>query len=141
MTKKHNLKRSIFNKKSSNKNKKKSKKTIKKHIVRDDKYNIYENTKGSNNFKYIKMPYIQTSQIESKNLLLPLKNIETNKESVNTEKSVVKSINETIKLEKNNKLDPKKDFYTYVNYKWMKQQDIVLNYEKYYFIKFIFRKY
>ena len=130
MTKKNKV-----NKKYTYKYSKKNKKTIKKNIVKDDKYNIYENTKGSDNFKYIKMPYIETSKIDSKDLLVKLKNINTNKDSINTEKSVVKLLDETEKLEKTNKLDPRKDFYTYVNYSWMKQQDIVLDYEKYYFIK------
>jgi putative endopeptidase len=130
MTKKNKV-----NKKSTYKYSKKNKKTIKNRIVKDDKYNIYENTKGSDNFKYIKMPYIETSKIDSKDLLMTLKYIKTNKDSINTEKSVVKLLDETEKLEKTNKLDPRKDFYTYVNYSWMKQQDIVLDYEKYYFIK------
>jgi predicted metalloendopeptidase len=130
MTKKNKV-----NKKASYNNRQKNKGTIKKRIVRDERYNIYENTKGSGSFKYIKMPYIETSKIDSGDLLSRLKNIETNKESINTEKSVVKLLDETDKLEKKNKLDPRKDFYTYVNYAWMKQQDIVLNYEKYYFIK------
>ena len=130
MTKKNKV-----NKKASYNNRQKNKGTIKKRIVIDERYNIYENTKGSGSFKYIKMPYIETSKIDSSDLLSRLKNIETNKESINTEKSVVKLLDETDKLEKKNKLDPRKDFYTYVNYTWMKQQDIVLNYEKYYFIK------
>jgi len=130
MTKKNKV-----NKKASYNNRQKNKGTIKKHILRDERHNIYENTKGSGSFKYIKMPYIETSKIDSNDLLLRLENIETNKESINTEKSVVKVLDETDKLEKKNKLDPRKDFYTYVNYTWMKQQDIVLNYEKYYFIK------
>lgn len=128
-------KRNKVNKKASYNSRQKNKGTIKNRIVRDERYNIYENTKGSGSFKYIKMPYIDTSKIDSSELLSRLKNIETNKESINTEKSVVKLLDETDKLEKKNKLDPRKDFYTYVNYAWMKQQDIVLNYEKYYFIK------
>jgi predicted metalloendopeptidase len=130
MTKKNKVKDKIIYRSKQN-----NKKNTKKKIARDSKYNVYENTKGSNNFKYIKMPYIETSKIDSKDLLLPLSNIETNKESINTEKNVVKLINEVEQIEKKNKLDPRRDFYTYVNYSWMKQQDIVLNYEKYYFIK------
>ena len=39
------------------------------------------------------------------------------------------------KIVKQNGISPKKDFYTYVNFAWMKQQDIVMDYKNYYFIK------
>ena len=59
------------------------------------------------------MPYIDTELIESKYLLYPLKNIETNKESINTEQSLKDELLYIEKVEKENKLSPKKDFYTY----------------------------
>jgi hypothetical protein len=74
MTKKNKVKDKIVYKHKQN-----NKKNTKKKIVRDSKYNVYENTKGSGSFKYIKMPYIETSKIDSKDLLLPLSNIDTNK--------------------------------------------------------------
>jgi len=81
------------------------------------------------------MPYINTELIESKFLLYPLKNIETNKESVNNELSLKEELLNIEKIEKENKLSPKKDFYTYVNYAWMKEKSIVMDYKNYYFVK------
>ena len=106
-----------------------------KKIRKSIEFNRYEGSKGSVNFNYIKMPYINTSVVESKNLLVPLKYIGTNKDSINTEVSVSNVLDNIKKDEKQNHLNPKKDFYTYVNYAWMKEQDIRLNYEKYYFVK------
>ena len=99
------------------------------------KYNKYENTRVTKNFKYIKMPYVNTELLESNFLLSPLKNIKTNKESVDTQKSLFEEFNDIEKIEKENNLSPKRDFYTYVNYAWMKKQDIVMDYKNYYFIK------
>ena len=117
----------------SNKNMSKLKNKTKK--IKSIEFNKYEGSKNSMRFKYVKMPYLNTSVVDSKNLLIPLKYIDTNKESIDTEKSV-SYILETIKRdEKINKLDARKDYYTYINYSWMKEQDVKLNYEKYYFVK------
>jgi len=121
----------------SNKNMSKIKNSLKNKTkkIKSIEFNKYKGSKNSRGFKYIKMPYLNTSIVESKNLLIPLKYIDTNKESVDTEKSV-SYILETIKRdEKINKLDARKDYYTYVNYAWMKEQDVKLNYEKFYFVK------
>ena len=103
--------------------------------IKNIKFNKYENTKVARNFKYIKMPYVNTELLESKFLLSPLKNIKTNKESIDTEQSLFQEFNDIEKIEKENNLSPKKDFYTYVNYAWMKKQNIVMDYKNYYFIK------
>jgi predicted metalloendopeptidase len=87
------------------------------------------------NFKLIKMPYINTELVESKYLLWPLKNIHTNKESVDNEQSLLEEANNVEKIQKEYKLSPKKDYYTYINYAWMKAQNIVMDYKNYYFIK------
>ena len=68
-------------------------KTVKRKLksrknIKNIKFNKYEKGKIYKNFKLIKMPYINTELIESKFLLYPLKNIQTNKESVNTELSL-----------------------------------------------------
>ena len=98
-------------------------------------FNKYENTKVHKNFKLIKMPYINTKLVESKYLLWPLKNIHTNKESVDNEQSLLEEANDVEKIQKEFKLSPKKDYYTYINYAWMKAQNIVMDYKNYYFIK------
>ena len=98
-------------------------------------YNKYDKMKATRNFKLIKMPYINTDLIETKFLLSPLKDIKTNKESIDTQKSLEDEFDNIEKIEKENKLDAKKDFYTYVNFAWMKKQNIVMNYKNYYFIK------
>jgi len=81
------------------------------------------------------MPYINTKLVESKYLLWPLKNIHTNKESVDNEQSLLEEANNVEKIQKEFKLSPKKDYYTYINYAWMKAQNIVMDYKNYYFIK------
>ena len=113
------------------------KKTVKRKLKskKNIKFNKYEKGKVYKNFNLIKMPYIDTELIESKYLLYPLKNIETNKESINTEQSLKDELLYIEKVEKENKLSPKKDFYTYVNYAWMKEKSIVMNYKNYYFVK------
>ena len=103
--------------------------------IKNIKFNKYENSKVNKNFKLIKMPYINTELLESKYLLSPLKNIQINKESIDTEQSLVDEYTNIQKIEKESKLSPKKDFYTYINYAWMKEQDIVMDYKNYYFIK------
>ena len=115
------------------KRKLKSRKNVKN--VKNINFNKYERSKLYKNFKLIKMPYINTELIESKFLLYPLKNIQTNKESVNTELSLKEELLNIEKIEKENKLSPKKDFYTYVNYAWMKEKSIVMDYKNYYFVK------
>jgi predicted metalloendopeptidase len=103
--------------------------------IKNIKYNKYENSKINKNFKLIKMPYINTELIESKYLLSPLKYIQINKESINTEQSLADEFMTVKKIEKENNLSPKRDFYTYINYAWMKEQEIVMDYKNYYFIK------
>ena len=98
-------------------------------------FNKYENTPGTDGFKYIKMPYIDTSVIESTNLLSPLTNIGTNKYSVNTEQSVTNILSTIRHDDKKYHLRAEKDYYTYINYSWMKEEDIELEYEKFYFVK------
>ena len=120
-------------KKNTVKRKLKSRKIVKN--IKNIKFNKYEKGKLYKNFKLIKMPYIDTELIESKFLLYPLKNIETNKESIDNEVSLKEELLDIEKIEKENKLSPKKDFYTYVNYAWMKQQSIVMDYKNYYFVK------
>ena len=56
-----------------------------KKINKSVEFNKYEGSKGSNGFNYIKMPYIDTTVVESKNLLIPLKYNGKNKPSVDTE--------------------------------------------------------
>ena len=137
MTKKNNN----YNRRNhhkSNKNNAKIKKKYHKETKKINKsveFNKYEGSKGSLGFNYIKMPYIDTTIVESKNVLVPLKFIGTNKQSVDTEKSVSNILENIKKDQKQNRLKPQKDFYTYVNYAWMKDQDIKLKYEKYYFVK------
>ena len=98
-------------------------------------FNKYKGSKDSGRFDYIKMPYIDTTVVESKNLLIPLKYNGKNKPSVDTEKSVSNVLKTIKKDQKDNRLKPQKDFYTYVNYSWMKEQDVKLTYKKYYFVK------
>jgi predicted metalloendopeptidase len=98
-------------------------------------FNKYEKSRVHKNFKLIKMPYINTELVESKYLLWPLKNIHTNKESVDNEQSLLEEANNVEKIQKEYKLSPKKDYYTYINYAWMKAQNIVMDYKNYYFIK------
>lgn len=98
-------------------------------------FNKYEKSRVHKNFKLIKMPYINTNLVESKYLLWPLKNIHTNKESVDNEQSLLDEVVDVEKIQKEHKLSPKKDFYTYINYAWMKTQNIVMDYKNYYFIK------
>ena len=98
-------------------------------------FNKYENTKVVGKFNLIKMPYINTSFIDSKYILHPLKNIQNNKDSVDNENSLREQYENMEKIVKQNGISPKKDFYTYVNFAWMKQQDIVMDYKNYYFIK------
>ena len=81
------------------------------------------------------MPYINTELLESKYLLSPLKNIQINKESIDTEQSLADEFMSVKKIEKESNLSPKRDFYTYINYAWMKEQEIVMDYKNYYFIK------
>ena len=99
MTKKNNN----YNRRNQHKNNKRiskiktnSHKETKK-IRKSIEFNRYEGSKGSVNFNYIKMPYINTSVVESKNLLVPLKYIGTNKDSINTEVSV-SNVLDNIKL-------------------------------------------
>ena len=103
--------------------------------IKNIKFNKYENTKVNKKFKLIKMPYINTELIQSKFLLSPIKNIQINKESINTEQNLEDEFTNIEKIQTQNNLSPKKDFYTYVNYAWMKEQDIVMDYKNYYFIK------
>lgn len=98
-------------------------------------YNKYETSKVKKNFKLVKMPEINTQFLESKYLLYPLKDIKTNKESIDTEKYLNDEFNTLKDIEKKYKLDPRKDFYTYINFAWMKQQSIVMDYKNYYFTK------
>ena len=126
---KYSRRRVIIRKKNRTKNKRKISNTKK------IEFNKYENTKVNKNFKLIKMPYINTKLVESKYLLWPLKNIHTNKESVDNEQSLLDEANDVEKIQKEYKLSPKKDFYTYINYAWMKAQNIVMDYKNYYFIK------
>jgi hypothetical protein len=100
-------------------------------------FNKYENTKVVGKFNLIKMPYINTSFIDSKYLLHPLKNIQNNKDSVDNENSLREQYENMEKIVKQNGISPKKDFYTYVNFAWMKQQDIVMDYKNYYFINYL----
>ena len=99
------------------------------------KFNKYEKSKVYKNFKLIKMPYINTELVDSKYLLWPLKNIHTNKESVDNQQSLLEEVVDIEKIQKEHNLSPKKDFYTYINYAWMKTQNIVMDYKNYYFIK------
>ena len=117
-----NTTRKINNKKSKN--------------IKSYKHNKYETSKIIKNFKLVKMPEINTEFIESKYLLFPLKNIKTNKESINNEEFLNDEFNNISNIEKKYKLDPTKDFYTYINFAWMKQQSIVMDYKNYYFIKY-----
>ena len=126
---KYSRRRVIIRKKNRTNNKRKISNTKK------IEFNKYENTKVNKNFKLIKMPYINTKLVESKYLLWPLKNIHTNKESVDNEQSLLEEANDVEKIQKEYKLSPKKDYYTYINYAWMKAQNIVMDYKNYYFIK------
>jgi len=126
---KYSRRRLIIRKKNRTNNKRKISNTKK------IEFNKYENTKVHKNFKLIKMPYINTKLVESKYLLWPLKNIHTNKESVDNEQSLLDEANDIEKIQKEFKLSPKKDYYTYINYAWMKAQNIVMDYKNYYFIK------
>jgi predicted metalloendopeptidase len=112
--------------------KKKITKNIKKKNV---KFNKFETSKVAKNFKLIEMPYIDTDYLDSKYLLYPLKNIKSNKESINNELYLKNEFQELADIEKKYKLDPRKDFYTYINFAWMKQQSIVMDYKNYYFTK------
>lgn len=129
------------NNKYNRRNRHKSNKRITKSSTKTKKikktveFNKYVNSDGSHSFNYIKMPHIDTTMIESKNILLPLKNIKHNKDELNVEASFSDTLNQIKKNEKINHLSPSKDFYTFVNYTWMKEQDIKLSYEKHYFIK------
>ena len=79
-----------YNMKISNKKKHYTRKIIngKTKNIKNIKFNKYENTKVNRKFKLIKMPYINTELLESKFILSPLKNIQTNKESIDTEQSL-----------------------------------------------------
>ena len=125
----------ISHKKKHSTQKIRNRKTKNIKNIKNIKFNKYENSKVNKNFKLIKMPYINTQLLESKYLLSPLKNIQTNKESVDTEQSLADEYMNIQKIEKESNLSPKKDFYTYINYAWMKEQDIVMDYKNYYFIK------
>ena len=76
----------------------KNKKLTSKHVVFTNKYD-----KTGKSHKYIKMPEIDTSVIQSEYFLPPLKYIETDKQSIDTEKMVVKQVNFYDKIEKSEK--------------------------------------
>lgn len=106
-----------------------------KKINKTAEFNKYVHSNGSGSFNYIKMPYIDTSIVESKNILLPIKDIKTSSSILDVEIRVNDVFNSIKKDEKTTHLSPTKDFYTFVNHSWMKEQDIKISYEKYYFIK------
>jgi putative endopeptidase len=108
----------------------KNKKLTSKHSNFTNKYD-----KTGKSHKYIKMPEIDTSIIQPEHFLPPLKYIETDKQSIDTEKMVVEKMNFYDKIEKKEKLNPKTDFYMFINHAWMKEQQIKMQYKKYYFVK------
>ena len=108
----------------------KNKKLTSKHTNFINKYD-----KTGKSHKYIKMPEIDTSIIQPEHFLPPLKYIETDKQSIDTEKMVVEKMNFYDKIEKKEKLNPKTDFYMFINHAWMKEQQIKMQYKKYYFVK------
>ena len=97
--------------------------------------NKYSKNKSSKNSKYIKMPEIDTSMIQSVYFLPPLKLIESDKQAIDTEQMVLEQIKFYDKIEKSEKLSPKTDFYMFINHAWMKEQEIKIQYKKYYFTK------
>lgn len=103
-----------------------------KHIMATNKYSKHRKGKTS---KYIKMPEIDTSIIQSVYFLPPLKNINNDKQAIDTEKMVLEQINFYDKVEKSEKLSPKTDFYMFINHAWMKEQEIKIQYKKFYFTK------
>lgn len=135
----------IKNNKRNRRNRHKSNKHIskikKKHnnktkkINKTVEFNKYVNSNGSGSFNYIKMPYIDTSIVESKNILLPIKDIKTSSSILDAEIRVNDVLNSIKNEEKAMHLSPAKDFYTFVNHSWMKEQDIKISYKKYYFVK------
>lgn len=109
-----------------------------KNIMATNKYSknrTGKNGKNSKNSKYIKMPEIDTSMIQSVYFLPPLKIIESDKQAIDTEQMVLEQINFYDKIEKSEKLSPKTDFYMFINHAWMKEQEIKIQYKKYYFTK------
>ena len=108
----------------------KSKKRTSKDIMFTNKYG-----KSCRSHNYIKMPKIDTSILESVHFLPPLKYIETDKQSIDTEKMVVEQIKFYDNIEKSENLSPKTDFYMFINHAWMKEQEIKIQYRKYYFVK------
>lgn len=140
MTKKNNK----YNRRNSYKSNKQITKLKTKTNTRTKKYkkdnktlefNKYINSDRSYGFDYIKMPYIDTTVVNSKNILIHIEDSKTDKDGLNTEININNSLNNIKKNEKINHLSPTKDFYTFVNYSWMKKEDVKLNYKKYYFVK------
>ena len=115
----------------------KSKVDTLKSVMVTNKYSKNRTTKNgkTTNSKYIKMPEIDTSIIQSIYFLPPLKNIDNDKQAIDTEKMVLEQINFYDKVEKSEKLSPKTDFYMFINHAWMKEQEIKIQYKKFYFTK------
>ena len=110
----------------------KNKKLTLKNIMLTNKYS---KNKTGKSCRYIKMPHIDTSIIESAHFLPPLKFIESDKQAINTEQMVLEQIKFYDDIEKKEKLSPKTDFYMFINHAWMKEQEIKIQYRKLYFTK------
>ena len=113
----------------------KNKKLTLKNIMLTNKYSKNKTGKSGKSGRYIKMPQIDTSTIESAHFLPPLKYIETDKQAIDTEQMVLEQIKFYDDIEKKEKLSPKTDFYMFINHAWMKEQEIKIQYRKYYFVK------
>jgi predicted metalloendopeptidase len=97
--------------------------------------NKYSKNRTGKTGKYIKMPEIDTTMIQSVHFLPPLKLIESDKQAIDTEQMVLEQIKFYDKIEKSEKLSPKTDFYMFINHAWMKEQEIKIQYKKFYFTK------
>ena len=106
-----------------------------KNIMATNKYSKNRTGKTGKSSKYIKMPEIDTSMIQSVHFLPPLKLIESDKQAIDTEQMVLEQIKFYDKIEKSEKLSPKTDFYMFINHAWMKEQEIKIQYRKFYFTK------
>ena len=107
-------------------------KTHKKNVKKVRK----ESNKNKNiGIKFSEMPVVDTTKISSSLLITPLRNIEVNTESINLEHKLVKMVDRRNQLEKVKHISPQKDFYTFINYRWVREKQKELKKVKNYFVK------
>ena len=107
-------------------------KTHKKHVKRIRKKSSNKKNIG---IKFAEMPYIDTTKVSSSLLIKPLQNIENNTESAELQKKLVEMVDKRNQLEIKENISPKKDFYTFINIRWMKEKEKELKKVKNYFVK------